>query len=382
MTAPTCVAEAMKAIYASGAKLTDGAVLGCMVVDGDWRNPAGWTGIPCQEIADNLGAARGTVAAAIDRMKAAGVVVEKKGRGRCIDRRVDWDALALYQSPETKRGGYREKKAADALTVEGAEIEHSGLVNDDQTLSNPKSISAQSMSKDSAPVFLLHHVSTDKKKTRARKADTEANPADVDAVIDSWARVCPRTEKQAQRMRASQPVRRQIAAAIERDGSDAVKLRFAYIAGGPGGQAEWARGCIANEARPMQIDALLRDPSRQDRNKGGPPWVASVDGEAVDWSERIKDDGGVDSRALAVEAWANMTFDVRWKHVVQRPPNLVGDFGNPDRWDLADTAPEHDRRMACFKAAGSIPKWRDADLEGRRQFRERWLELYAKEVTA
>ena len=112
------------------------------------------------------------------------------------------------------------------------------------------------------------------------------------------------------------------------------------------------------------------------------PWVRGLDEAAADRVDEVQAAGGVDARAMAVEAWANMTFDVRWKHVVQKPPNLVGDFGNPDRWDLADTAPEHDRRMACFKTAGSIPKWRDADLEGRRQFRERWLELYAKEVTA
>jgi hypothetical protein len=93
---------------------------------------------------------------------------------------------------------------------------------------------------------------------------------------------------------------------------------------------------------------------------------------------------GQRATAQATAAWDAMTANHRWKTITStgNAPNLVGDFGNPERWDLADTAPEHDRRMACFRAAGSIPKWRDADLEGRRQFRERWLELYAKEVTA
>lgn len=221
------------------------------------------------------------------------------------------------------------------------------------------------------------------KRSRKAKGD-DADPADVDAVIDLWAKTCQRAEKQAARMRVSPVARRQIASVIERDGADVVLTRFAYIAGGGGGQAEWTRKCIADDARPMKIDALLRDPSRQDAKKGGPPWIASVDAEAAEWSENTSGGTVADPRTVAASVWDAMCAHPRWKGmcVPGNAPNGPGDFGNPDRWDLADTADEHDRRMTCFRLSGSIPKWRDADAEGRRQFRERWIELYAKEVTA
>jgi len=102
-------------------------------------------------------------------------------------------------------------------------------------------------------------------------------------------------------------------------------------------------------------------------------WKASAAGSSA----------GQQATAKAAAAWDAMTAHPRWRGmcVPGNAPNLPGDYGQPGRWDLADEAAEHDRRMTAFEAAGSIPKWRDADADGRRQFRDRWLELYAKEVT-
>ena len=418
------LAESLSVLAESGATGNERTVLVWLLHGMDWKDGSGETWISTDTIADRGGIARSTACEALRKLTGAGVVV-CRARFNGVARRIDWTALAGYRSQPTKRGGDRPNigQVSELRTVRTPDT---GVRTSDSTRpvigqgvselrarsshyppidppsDPPKEKHAPAPAVADLFASLDSQTSADTGKAttggersagvaepakpkRSRKANGgDADPAYVDAVIGLWAKVCPRTEKQAARMKASQPVRRQIAAAIDRDGADVVKARFAYIAGGSGGQAEWARKCIADESRPMQIDALLRDPSRQDRNKGGPPWVATVDGEAADWTEQTASGTTMTPRALAVEAWANMMLDPRWKSVCMpgNAPNAPGDFGNPTRWDLADTAEEHDRRMTCFRLSGSIPKWRDADAEGRRQFRERWIELYAKEVTA
>lgn len=114
------------------------------------------------------------------------------------------------------------------------------------------------------------------------------------------------------------------------------------------------------------------------------PWVRGLDEAAAEVAERIEDSGGVDLEAEAASAWFDMTQRRGWKTICYPggAPNRPGDFGQPERWDLSDTADEHDRRMTAFLRAGSIPKWQMADAQGRIEFRARWIGFYMDEVKA
>jgi hypothetical protein len=113
------------------------------------------------------------------------------------------------------------------------------------------------------------------------------------------------------------------------------------------------------------------------------PMVRGMDEAAAESAERIEASGGVDLKAEAASAWFDMTQRRGWKDICLPggAPNRPGDFGKPDRWDLSDTAEEHDRRVTAFVRSGAISKWQMCDAQGRIEFRDRWIGFYVEEVT-
>ena len=115
------------------------------------------------------------------------------------------------------------------------------------------------------------------------------------------------------------------------------------------------------------------------------PWVRGLDeaaAEGVEVAEVGADTSGADPRALAVAAWAAMTMVPAFRGISGTAPNRPEAFGSPARWDMADTADEHARRFECFREAGSIPVWREANDHGRAEFRQRWIAAYMAKVQA
>ena len=211
------------------------------------------------------------------------------------------------------------------------------------------------------------------KAKRSRRGPSPEAVAAWPVALAWWAKMRP---DNAARLKMDRGDGAFLLEALDKQGVDVIVGRLRQAAVGTGYMARQVRGEVPGRDAVDGLPALLRQGTGITR-----PLDSAAESEGYDVP---MDPAARDPRAIAVEAWANMMLDPRWKSVCMpgNAPNAPGDFGNPTRWDLADTAEEHDRRMTCFRLAGSIPKWRDADAEGRRQFRERWIELYAKEVTA
>lgn len=111
----------------------------------------------------------------------------------------------------------------------------------------------------------------------------------------------------------------------------------------------------------MQIAALLRDPSRQDSKKGGPPWIASVDGEAADWSSEYaqRKHAAPEDAARAALAWSEIAALPEWRAFQQgRPaPNRQERHGERGGFDLHPDRDEHGKRWRAYMAAGGARAW-------------------------
>lgn len=116
MQPPDGLGTAISAIYSSRVRGTECALLVAIVHSGEWTSPSGETGIDAPTLADRVGVSTSTARDALAALRASGVIVERERVGRSTMRRIDWQALASYSPPVTKRGGVRTPEPSEHRT--------------------------------------------------------------------------------------------------------------------------------------------------------------------------------------------------------------------------------------------------------------------------
>ena len=321
---PEGIGTAIAAIWSSGAKGTDALVLVCLAHSLDWRSMDGETGIPSLEIANRIGMARSVVVESLGRLEASGVVaVAPFVNGRPKARSIQWDKLAAYTSPETKRGGVRTPDPSEHRTrpnigqvpvrtsdrtrpnIGQDPSEHRTLI-----LPSPPKVLPESSLDAPVPVAPSIEPATEKPaKVKRTKPDPE-QPSDSErqAFDDALGAIAEIDQGAALRIEAgtSGALRKSLLSAIRRDGDVLTVRRLRYVARSGDGLD------LCTRKDGPGLGPLLYDPKRPNPRTGGPCWAAQLDDKAA---AMVATPGG--SRTLAHDT------DSRWRDPGWSPTRRV-----------------------------------------------------------